>query len=83
MKRNYTFFIVVCLLYSMLSVIDIIYRIDKLYLSIGNTLLWAAVFLVAIEQMSKVKVDRKAKHYVGVILAFFLLLLAIFRMITR
>lgn len=84
MRKFYILYIVIALLYLILSAVDRLYRIDALFLSIVSILMWVAFFLIAMRQMlTTAKANRKFKHYFFAIISFLMLFLTVYRIITR
>ena len=84
MKKYYTIFVGFCILYLLLSVIDLLWQINQWYLSLSGLLVWSLLFWIAVQEMrTSVKSDWKFKNWLFLITSFLALFLTAFRLVVR
>lgn len=83
MKKEQLFFVICCLLYILLSAIDLFFfPVDVLYLSLGSILVWGVLCFMAIKDLIVIdKTKRSFKHYLFALTASILFLLIVIRFV--
>ncbi len=82
MKRYYIALCLLCLLDIVIIGIDIFYRIDTLYSSLGNISVWA-IFLVILAKINRNKEKKSIWIYLSMACIALVILMIIYRMINN
>lgn len=81
MKIHYKLFILVCILCILISIIDIVYPLDIIFIRIKEVAFTLSLFLVAlIDFFNKIK-KREARGYVFLIVSFLAFTLSLYKVI--
>lgn len=84
MKTYHIVFCTLCLLYITIVALSYMTPIKPLFISISGILVWGMLAVVAIRQMLITKKpNRVFKHYFFVFVSLLVLILTVFRVITR
>lgn len=81
MKINYTAYIIACSIFILLSIIDMIYPMERLLLKIAHLLTWTVLLVLELKKAFTIRQkEGKTTDYSSAILIFVVMIVAVLDM---